>query len=326
MNIPLAVPKASSNPLPEIAAFLEPFAPLFRRVQSRQSLERYITGLLTDLDRKNCDTIAAALAGTSTERLQHLLTDAEWDPQELDAARVRRLSEKSAKGGILLLDDTSFPKKGDRSVGVARQYCGELGKVANCQVVVSAHYVADEPESRAPLHWPVSARVYLPEEEWANDLLGRRKRAHVPEEVGFETKPDIALSLVDQAREWGVPFGCVVADSGYGDNPEFLEGLEKRRVPYVCAVESTFGVRKPREVKAAAKAGVPPYSGRGQPKKPRPARLHTAKGLLEELPEEAWVEVSWREGTKGTLGKRVVAVRAHRGTGAAKDTARAIAG
>ena len=82
MDIPRAVPKASSEPLPEISAFLEPFAPLFRRVQSQQSLERYVTGLLTDLDRKNCYTISAAVAGTSTERLQHLLTDAEWDPEE----------------------------------------------------------------------------------------------------------------------------------------------------------------------------------------------------------------------------------------------------
>ena len=154
-NIPDAVPKASSEPLPEIAHFLKRFAPLFRRSQSRHSLERYVTGLLTDLDRKNCDTIAAAVAGTSTERLQHLLTDADWDSKELDGARVRSLSEKSPEGGILLLDDTSFPKQGKSSVGVARQYCGALGKRANCQVVVSAHYVADEPESSRPLHWPV---------------------------------------------------------------------------------------------------------------------------------------------------------------------------
>jgi SRSO17 transposase len=114
-----AIPKASSDPLPELAEFLKPFAPLFRRRQSRQSLERYITGLLTDLGRKNCQTIASAVAGTSTERLQHLLTDAEWDPLELDAARVRLLSKRSPKGGILILDDTSLPKKGNSSVGVA---------------------------------------------------------------------------------------------------------------------------------------------------------------------------------------------------------------
>jgi SRSO17 transposase len=312
-HIPDAVPKASSEPLPEIAQFLKPFAPLFRRSQSRHSLERYVTGLLTDLDRKNCDTIAAAVAGTSTERLQHLLTDADWDSQELDGARVRSLSEKSPEGAILMLDDTSFPKKGKSSVGVARQYCGALGKRANCQVVVSAHYVADELESSRPLHWPVCAQLYLPE-SWAKDR-GRRERAHVPDEVRFRSKPQIALSLVDLSGEWGVPFEVVVADSGYGKYPMFLEGLEERKLPYVCAVESTFGVRLPEEVRAAKQAGAPPYRGRGQPPKERPAPLYTAKEVIGSLPQEAWQTVSWREGTKGTLSKQMVALRAHRATG-----------
>jgi SRSO17 transposase len=313
-NIPNAVPKASSEPLPEIYSFLEPFAPLFRRSQSRHSLQRYVTGLLTDLNRKNCDTIAAAVAGTSTERLQHLLTDADWDSRELDGARVRSLSEKSPRdGGVLVVDDTSFPKQGKSSVGVARQYCGALGKRANSQVVVSAHYVADEPESSRPLHWPVSARLYLPE-SWAEDRH-RRERAHVPEEVAFESKPQIALSLVDLSLEWGVPFGVVVADSGYGKYPTFLEGLEERRLPYVCGVESTFGVRVPEEVAAAREAGAAPYQGRGRPPKERPAPLHAAKDLIGSLPEEAWRTVAWREGTKGTLGKQMVALRVHRATG-----------
>src|SRR5215212_11408145 len=190
VNIPYAVPKASSEPLAEISQFLKPFAPLFRRSQSRHSLERYVTGLLTDLDRKNCDTIAAALAGTSTERLQHLLTDADWDSLKLDGARVRSLSHNSAQGGgILVLDDTSFPKKGKSSVGVARQYCGALDKRANCQVVVSAEYVADELESSRPLHWPLSGRLYLPE-DWANDRECR-EISHVPQEISFRIKPHI---------------------------------------------------------------------------------------------------------------------------------------
>ncbi len=313
ISIPDAVPKASTEPLPEISAFLEPFAPLFRRSQSRHSLERYVTGLLTDLDRKNCDTIAAAVAGTSTERLQHLLTDADWNSQELDGARVRSLSARSPKGGVLVLDDTSFPKQGKSSVGVARQYCGALGKRANSQVVVSAHYVADEPESSRPLHWPVCAQLYLPE-RWANDPE-RRERAHVPEEVGFRSKPQIALSLVDLSREWEVPFDVVVADSGYGDNPNFLKGLEERKVSYVCGVESAFGVRRPEEVRAAKQAGAPPYRGRGRPPKERPAPLYTAKEVIGSLPQEAWQTVVWREGTKGTLGKQMVALRVHRATG-----------
>jgi SRSO17 transposase len=313
-RIPDAVPKASSEPLPEISAFLEPFAPLFRRSQSRHSLERYVTGLLTDLDRKNCDTIAAAVAGTSTERLQHLLTDADWDPRELDAARVRSLSARSPQGGVLVLDDTSLPKQGKASVGVARQYCGALGKRANCQVVLSAHYIADEPEeSSRPLHWPVCAQLYLPE-SWAKDR-GRRERAHVPDEVRFRSKPQIALSLVDLSGEWGVPFEVVVADSGYGKYPMFLEGLEERKLSYVCAVESTFGVRLPEEVRAAKQAGAPPYRGRGQPPKERPAPLYTAKEVIASLPQEAWQTVSWREGTKGTLSKQMVALRAHRARG-----------
>jgi SRSO17 transposase len=318
-NIPDAVPKASTNPLPEIAELLKPFSPLFRRAQSRHSLERYVTGLLTDLDRKNCDTIAAAVAGTSTERLQHLLTDADWDSLELDGARVRSLSEKSPKGGgILVLDDTSFPKKGKSSVGVARQYCGALGKRANCQVVVSAHYVADEPESSRPLHWPVSARLYLPE-RWAQESE-LRERAHVPEAVQFKSKPQIALSLVDLSREWEVPFEVVVADSGYGANPNFLKGLEERKVAYLCGVESTFGVRLPEEVRAAKEAGAPPYRGRGQPPKERPAPLYTAEQILGSLPKEAWRTVAWREGTKGTLSKRMVALRAHRATGSQRHS------
>ena len=319
VNIPEAVPKASSEPLPEIAQFLKPFAPLFRRSQSRHSLERYITGLLTDLDRKNCDTIAAAVAGTSTERLQHLLTDADWDSLELDGARVRSLSQKSPQsGGILVLDDTSFPKQGKSSVGVARQYCGAVGKRANCQVVVSAHHVADEPKSSRPLHWPVCAQLYLPE-SWAKDRECR-ERAHVPEEVHFRSKPQIALSLVDLSGEWSVPFGVVVADSGYGKYPMFLEGLENRKLPYVCGVESTFGVRLPEEVSAAKETGAAPYKGRGRPPKERPAPLYTAEEVIGSLPDEAWQTVIWREGTKGTLGKRMVALRAHRATGSPRHS------
>src|SRR5262245_43547756 len=134
MQTPI-VPKASPDLLPELATYLAPFASLFRRSTSRASVARYLTGLLTDLPRKNCDTIAAAVAGTSTERLQHLLTDATWDPQALDQQRVRALVAQSPPQGLLVLDDTGLPKQGRGSVGVVRQYSGTLGKVANCQVV-----------------------------------------------------------------------------------------------------------------------------------------------------------------------------------------------
>src|SRR6266702_4274753 len=115
------VPKASPAPLPELDTFLAPFAPLFRRHTSRDSMERYVTGLLTDLHHKTADTIAAAVAGTSTERLQHLLTDADWEAQALDQARVQTLCASGPPGGVLVLDDTGQAKQGRHSVGVERQ-------------------------------------------------------------------------------------------------------------------------------------------------------------------------------------------------------------
>jgi SRSO17 transposase len=308
----LASLKASPDPLPELAAFLEPFAPLFRRRESRTSLERYVTGLLTDLPRKNCDTIAAAVAGTSTERLQHLLTDADWDSGALDRARVERLTALSPPGGILAVDDVGLPKQGTRSVGVQRQYCGAAGKIANCQVVVTAEYVTDEPASSSPLHWPVSGRLYLPE-RWADDP-DRRTHAHVPKDLTFQTKPQLALALIDRAREWQVPFRSVVADAGYGSNPTFLDGLEERNLQYVCAVERSFGVRLPSEVHAAA-AQTEKRNGRGRPKLPRPAPLYSVGDLVAAQPDHVWQTVTWREGTKAPLRKQFLAIRVHRGTG-----------
>src|SRR5712691_9814892 len=305
------VPKA----LPELAAFLEPFAPLFRRQTSRESMERYLTGLLTDLPHQTCDTIAQVIAGTSIARLQHLLTDAAWDPLSLDEARVKRLLElHPVNDGILVFDDTGLPKKGSASVGVAPQYSGTLGKIGHCQVVVSAEFLADDPASSTPFHWPVSAQLFLPE-SWIQDAQ-RRQQAKVPEEMSEQTKPEIALGLLDRAREWGVPIGAVVVDAGYGDNPNFLRGLDERQVPYMCAVESTFGCRLPDEVEATA-AQTPVYGGRGQPRKPRPAPLYTVKELIASLPTSAWQTISWREGTKGTMQVQAVALRVHWATGSA---------
>jgi SRSO17 transposase len=314
----LAVPKASPDPLPELDVFLARFAPLFRRDQSRESLERYVTGLLTDLPRKNCDTIAAALAGTSTERLQHLLTDADWDPAALDEQRVRWLAARSAAGGALALDDTGLPKQGKRSVGVARQYSGTLGKVGNCQVVVTTEYVPDVLTAGSPAHWPVNARLYLPQ-SWAGDGI-RRKQGHVPTAVAFATKIALGLELIDQARQWGVPFGWVAADAGYGSKPSFLDGLEERKLLYMVAVDKTFGLRLPDEVAAVAAASPPPYRGKGRPPKPRPAALHTVEGVAATLTADQWRTVVWREGTKGKLQKPFAALRVQRATGSPATT------
>ena len=310
------VPKASPATLPELATYLAPCAPLFRRSTSRESLERYVTGLLTDLPQKNCDTIAAAVAETSTERLQPLFTDAVWEPLTLDQQRVRALVAQSPPQGLLALDDTGLPKQGRGSVGVARQYSGTLGKIANCQVVVSAHYVADAPTSCAPVHGPVTARLSLPE-AWAM-ASERRAKVRVPTEISLQTQPELALARLDQARAWGVPFAPVVTDAGSGDNPTFLRGLDDRHVAYVVGVSSTFGGRLPDEVRAAALVPPPRLRGRGQPQKPRPAPLYEAQAVLDTLPVERWQTITWREAEGAVLRKQFVAVRMHWATGGAQ--------
>ena len=253
------------------------------------------------------------------------------------------------RDGLLILaalphlrDDTGLPKKGKHSPGrTARQYCGALGwlrhicdKVGNCQVVVTAEYSADEPTESRPLHWPVSGRLYLPK-AWSADRE-RRSRSHIPEALPFRTKPELALELVDQARAWQVPFKTVLADAGCGSNPNLrlrrifdLAGLDERQVSYVCAIggfatsaKRSFGLRLPDEVRAASEAALPEYQGKGRPRSqtwqsqlPRPAPLHTAEALSRARPQEAWQTVAWREGTKKTLCKQFVAIRAHRATG-----------
>ena len=310
------VPKASPATLPELTTSLAPFAPLFRRSTSRESVERYLTGLLTDLERKHCDTIAAAVAGTSTARLQQVLTDATWAPQALDAQRVQALVAQRPPSGLLLLDDTGLPKQGRSSVGVARQYSGTLGQVANCQVVVSAPDVADAPTSRAPVHWPLTARLSLPE-VWAAESA-RRAKVRVPTDVALQTKPELALALVDQARTWGVPFATVVTDAGSGNHPPFLQGLDARQVAYVVGVSSTCGVRQPAEVWAAASVSPAAPRGRGHPKQPRPAPLYAAKAVLDALPEDRWQGITWREHDDVVLRKQFVAVRGHWAAGSAQ--------
>src|SRR5690349_1984171 len=229
------IPQVPSTPLPELAEFLEPFRAHFRRSEGRQTLERYLSGLLTEHPNKNCDTLAQVVPGTSEQRLQGLMTAIDWDEQDLNRQRVAIMLRLPSEGdGVLIFDDTGFAKQGRCSVGVARQYSGTLGKTGNCQVAVNCHY------AERTIAWPVATQLYL-HESWAKDRA-RCRKAKVPEAVGFQTKPQIALALLDRANVWGVPHACVVADADYGDNPNFLAGLDGRRERYVVAVRRDFAV------------------------------------------------------------------------------------
>jgi SRSO17 transposase len=166
-----------------------------------------------------------------------------WDEQALNNQRVTRLHALKTEGdGVLIIDDMGFPKQGNASVGVARQYSGALGKVDNCQVTVNLTY------AERTISWPLTTRLYLPE-SWANDAE-RRTRAHVPDEVRFQTKAEIALDLLDWALEQGILFAAVTSDADYGDQPFFLDQLERRELGYVMPVRRDFTVRASLEQEA----------------------------------------------------------------------------
>ena len=285
MKTTTRIPLAPAEPLPDLARFLAPFRVHFARSEGPHALERYLTGLLTEHPNKNCDTIAQVIPGTSEQSLQGLLTAMRWDENDLNRQRVQTMLTLPTEGnGVLIFDDTGFAKQGKSSVGVARQYSGTLGKVGNCQVTVNCHY------AERTLAWPVATRLYLPQ-DWAADA-NRRAKAQVPPEVPFQTKPQIALELLDQAQAWGVRWTCVTADADYGDNPNFLAGLEKRRQRYVVAVRADFRVALSR----------------------RGGALQRADAVVAAQRASAWRTVRWREGSKGWLAGRFVARRCWRVT------------
>jgi SRSO17 transposase len=172
---------ASLTELPELNAFLSAFQVRFRRPEGAAALERYMTGLPTELPNKNCDTMAQAIPGTSEQRLQEFLTNMQWDEHDLNRQRVQKMTAEAVLGnGVLVLDDTGFPKQGKTSVGVARQYSGTLGKVGNCQIAVTCYYT--DPQAT----WPVAVRLYLPQAWRRPRNVGAKPRA------GGGTLPDEA--------------------------------------------------------------------------------------------------------------------------------------
>lgn len=278
------LPQAPRAPLPEIEDFLAPFHVQFRQRQGTENLERYVTGLLNEHPNKNCETLASVVPGTHPQRLHNLLTDLAWDDANLNRQRVARLLELKTEGdAVLLFDDTGFGKKGRHSVGVARQYSGTFGKVSNCQVTVNCYYA--EPH----LAWPVATRLYLPR-AWTEDPE-RRQQAHVPQNITFQTKAEIALALLDEAKTLGIPHRAVVTDADYGDNPNFLNGLESRDERYVVAVRADFTVARGRT--------------NGYP-------TRRVDALLKSEPARAWQTLHWREGTEGPLRAKFIARRCYR--------------
>ena len=306
----MAILQAGIEPLVDLAKFLAPFGQFLRRSESRESLERYTTGLLSGTSRKTASELGRSLPDISGQRLQEFLTRTDWAPEKMDQLRAEHMRANACVGnGVLILDDTGFPKKGTASVGVGRQYSGTLGRIDNCQVLVTAHYVD------RVFDWPVTARLYLPE-GWTKDKV-RRQKAHVPESVSFQTKGSIGLDLVNWSIQAQVPFRAVVIDAGYGDQPVLLDGLVALRIPHVAAVSSAVRFRYAELVDQDQGDPLPPpYSGRGAPRKASTLEGRIpgieAGEIFEQLPEENWQRVAWRMGTKGPLVKEFAKVEVFR--------------
>ena len=267
------------------------------RSERRQGSAVYVRGLLLDGERKSIEPMAARLPEGNVQALQQLIGQSPWPWAPVWERLARRMTGELAPDPVWVLDDTGFPKQGRHSVGVERQYSGTLGKTANCQVAVSLHQVG--PEESTILGW----RLYLPE-SWIQNAE-RRAEAGIPEAVGFRTKWQLALELIDQALAWGLRGRVVLADTAYGEVTEFREGLEARGRPYVVGVPSPLGVwtKPPRVHQLKAR-------GRGRP----PSVYHYGEQRppsVREVAEKArgWKQVRWREGTKGWLESRFYACR-----------------
>jgi SRSO17 transposase len=274
--------------------------------------QAYCVGLMLPGQRKSVEPMAArvepARVGAAHQSLHHFVAQAAWDDGAvLAAVRDMVLPAIQAQGPIRawIIDDTGMPKKGRHSVGVGRQYCGQVGKQENCQVAVSLSVATNQ----ASL--PVAFRLYLPE-AWADDPE-RRAKAGIPEEIAFQTKPQIALAQIRAAIAADVPRGVVVMDAGYGADGELRAGITELGLAYVAGVQSSVSVWPPGTTPLAPK----PWSGRGRPPKLiRRSADHkpvSARDLAKMLPAQAWQTVTWREGTKMSLTSRFAAVRVRPG-------------
>jgi len=285
--------------LRRLMKWLTPFQACFGHRAQSVSLGHYVSGLLSDSPRKSMQAMITRLtAAPDYQSLQHFITHAPWSA----AAMWRTLrAELPERRGVLLLDDTGFPKKGDHSVGVARQYSGTLGKIGNCQVAVTAALWTG---ARA---WLVGAALYLPE-SWTSDAA-RRERARIPAAVPFRRKWELALHLLQQVRAAGLTVTAVLSDSGYGDATTLRTALHRMAMPYGLGVSETLTVfatppalclpapvRGPRQRRPRATLGdtLPPV---------------TVHALADALAPEAWRRITWRNGANPARSAWCAAVR-----------------
>jgi SRSO17 transposase len=301
----------------ELSAYLDSMTDAMGRPERRQAMRDYLTGLLLDGDRKSIEPMAGRLVDDESEiqamrqRLQQCVTVSTWADAELWKRLALKGEAELPELEAWVVDDTGFPKKGKKSVGVQRQYSGTLGRKDNCQIATSLHLASE----RGSLC--IGVELYLPE-SWTSDRE-RCRAVGVPDEIPFRTKWQTSLDQIDAARSWGLAPRIVLADAGYGDVTEYRDGLVERKLDYVVGVQGSLVVWAP------GTSPIPPPKKRppGQAGK-FPTRWKTGKDqpvsvleLVIARGRQACRTVHWREGSRGRQGSRFGAVRvrtAHRHT------------
>jgi len=276
-------------------AFLFDLTAGLGRSERRRWAKAYVQGLLLDGARKSVEPLASR-TGVDVQSLRQFVGQSPWAVEGIQRLAAQKMVDLPAEPEVWMIDETSFPKAGKASVGVAWQYCGALGKIANCQVAVSLHWSTGE--ASCPLAW----RLYLPA-AWL-ETTAQRAAGKIPAGLAYRSKNQLALDLVDQALGWEVPRLPVVADSAYGNDFDFRAGLRARGLPYAVAVEPATKVwtSDPAQVPVAARQRT------GRPRQyPAPKDMPAAKTLAAvaaELPRPAWQQITWRHGAKGPLRSR----------------------
>jgi SRSO17 transposase len=289
-----------------LVAFAEDLFASMPRTDQRQRGQTYLRGLLLDGKRKSVEPMATRLTAADTDgegvrdleqALQQFVNQSPWDPTPVRRRLAQRMTA-AIRPEAWVVDDTAFPKFGRHSVGVAPQYCGALGKVANCQVGVSVHAATDA--ASCPFDW----QLFLPQ-EWDQDLQ-RRRKAHLPDHERHRPKWQLALDMFDELAGWGLVPPVILADAAYGEVSQFRLGLQQRGLAWVVQVPGTISAY-PQQVAPE----LLPYAGRGRPPVARYRQPRSSlRQLVLDAGERVAGTVAWREGADGEpLASRFVALR-----------------
>ena len=292
------IDRTATARIQRLMRWLESFQRCFGHRAQRLALRTYVHGVFSDSDRKSMQAMLARVTQpVSYQAFQHFITHAQWDSDRVWRRLLEILPERR---GVLILDGTSFPKQGLHSVAVARQYCGALGKIANCQVAVTAALWTG---TRA---WLLGALLYLPQ-SWIDDA-DRRAAARIPTTASFQEKWRQALTLIRRARAAGLHLTAVVADAEFGDITAFRRMLHQWRLPYALGVSRHLTV-----FRGTPAVHIPPSARTGRPRSQlvlvEDTRPITVRALALALPPRAWRRVTWRNGTNRPWAARFAARR-----------------